>query len=189
VSRRGYAAVTVDDLARRAHMSLSTVYSLFRGGKEEILLGTYDAGVAQGEAIAMPAYARHAESWPHAVRAAIDALLCYLAGDPAWARMSIVETLAGGDRAMERSDRVIDSYAVLLEPGLERNPSLEPIALEATAGAVYTLIYEQVLSDPTRLCEILPLCTYVALAPFVGPEEALAVANGGERRRARVERS
>lgn len=180
VSERGYAAVTVDDLARRAQMSLRTLYSLFDGGKEEILLATYDAGVAQGNAVAIPAYERH-DSWPDAVRAALEALLTYLSGDPAWARMSIVETLAGGERAMERSDRVIDSYAALLEPGLERNPGLEPIALEATAGAVYTLVYQQVLGDPKRLCTILPLCTYVALAPFVGRDEALAVANGGGR--------
>ena len=186
VAERGYGAVTIDDLARRAQMSLQTVYSLF-AGKEEILLATYDAGVAQGEAIVMPAYARHLDSWPHAVRAGLEALLCHLAGDPAWARMSIVETLGGGSPSMERTDRVINTYATLLEPGLEHNPDLGPIALEASAGAIYTLIYEQVLrADPRRLPEPLPLCTYVALAPFVGPDEALAVADCGSRTRRRT---
>jgi len=185
IAERGYAAVTIDDLARRAAMSLQTVYALF-GGKEEVLLATYDAGAAQTEAVALPAFARQS-SWPHGVRCALEALLSFLAGDPAWARMAVVETLAGGERAMERSDSVIDSYIAILAPGLERNPTLGSIALEATAGAIYTLVYEQVLRDPTRLCEILPLCTYVALAPFTGPAEALAVANdGGPRGRPRA---
>jgi hypothetical protein len=46
------------------------------------------------------------------------------------------------------------------------------------------MIYEQVRRGAIRnLQELAPLATYMALAPFIGVEEACAVANGDGRGR------
>ena len=72
---------------------------------------------------------------------------------------------------------------VLLGHGYELNPEASPIAAEAIGGAIYALTYDQVLKDgPESLPEIAPLATYIALTPFLGPEQAVRVANGDARR-------
>lgn len=180
VSERGYQAATIEGIAARASASTHTFYKHFTS-KADALEAGYDAAVAQALAITQPAFAR-APDWPHAVRAALQALLTFLAGNPAWARTAIVESLAAGATLMERSDRTVDAFAALLEPGLERAPDIGQVATEATAGAIHVLVYDQVVKvGPARLLEILPACVFVGLAPFVGTEHALAIANDGAR--------
>ena len=40
IARRGMAKTTVDDVAAASGVSRATIYRLFPGGKEEVLLGT-----------------------------------------------------------------------------------------------------------------------------------------------------
>jgi hypothetical protein len=68
----------------------------------------------------------------------------------------------------------------IIQPGFEQAPDTPAIAGEAIGGAIYALIYEQVRRrGAAHLSQILPAVTYVALAPFVGAPEAVAVANKG----------
>ncbi len=58
------------------------------------------------------------------------------------------------------------------------------IASEAIGGAIFDLVYDHVRDrDASRLLELLPVLTFVALAPFVGSDAAAAVANERSRRR------
>jgi hypothetical protein len=44
---------------------------------------------------------------------------------------------------------------------------------ETLAGGLYTLAYRRIRdSGPESLPSLAPLCTYIALSPFIGPEEA-----------------
>jgi len=44
---------------------------------------------------------------------------------------------------------------------------------------VYTLAYRAVREKgTTALPQLTPICTYIALAPFIGPQEACDVAKG-----------
>jgi hypothetical protein len=53
------------------------------------------------------------------------------------------------------------------------------VSAEAVAATVYALLREQVRSDgPESLGAVIPLATYITLVTFVGPDRALAVANG-----------
>ena len=186
ISERGYQHTTIDGIATRAGASVHTFYRNF-DGKESALAAAYDTGLVQSLALIQPAFER-AVDWPHGVRAALRALLCFLAGNPAWTRTAILESPAAGAAMMARADDAIDRFASILEPGLEwAAPDLSAVAVEASAGAIYALIYEHVRKPgPARLLEILPLCTFVGLAPFVGAELALAIANDGERSDRRV---
>ena len=180
IAERGYLATTIEGIAARAGASVHTFYNQFES-KEAALAAAYDTGLAQSFALVQPAFER-AVDWPHALRAALQALLHFLAGNPAWTTTAIRESPAAGAALMARSDQAIDTFAALVRPGLEQAPALGEVAVEATAGAVYALIYTQVRTvGPSRLLEILPACTYVGLAPFVGEAQALAVANRGER--------
>jgi len=180
VAEKGYQAMTVNDIASRASISLSTFYSHF-SDKEEAMLATVDSGSAQMLATTLPAF-RRAPDWAHAVRGGLGAMLAFCAAEPDFTKLGAIEVYAAGRRVLERRDEVIAGMEALLAPGYELNSDASPIAGEAIGGAIYALIYDQVRRGATEnLQELAPLATYVALVPFVGPETACAVANGDGR--------
>jgi AcrR family transcriptional regulator len=181
VAEKGYPAMTLDDIVKSASASLTTFYQHF-DGKEEAFLAAYDTAMAQATAAAMPPY-RWSRSWPLAVRAALEAFLSFLAAEPRWARLTMVDVLTAGAPGLEHRDRAFGLFEEVLQPGLEQAPDVSPIAVEAVGGAIHGLIYEQIRRrGAEHLLQILPTATFVALAPFVGPEEAIAVANKGASR-------
>jgi AcrR family transcriptional regulator len=182
VAEKGYQAMTVSDVASRASISLSTFYSHF-ADKEEAMLAAVDSGSSQMLATTLPAF-RRASSWPQAVRGAFGAMFAFCAAEPDFTKLGAVEVYAAGRQVLERRDQVIEGMEALLVPGYQLNPDASPVAGEAIGGAIYSMIYEQVRRGAARsLQELAPLATYVTLAPFIGAEEACAVANGDGRNR------
>lgn len=182
VAEKGYPAMTVNDVASRASISLSTFYSHF-ADKEEAMLAAVDSGSAQMLATTLPAF-RRAGDWAHAVRAAFGAMFAFCAAEPDFTKLGAIDVYAAGHRVLERRDQVIEGMEALLVPGYQANPDVSPIAGEAIGGAIYSLIYEQVRRGAVdHLQELAPLATYVTLAPFIGGEEACAIANGDGRAR------
>lgn len=182
VADKGYPAMTVGDIAARASISLSTFYANF-ADKEDAMLAAIDSGASQMLATTLPAF-RRAPDWPHAVHGALAAMLAFCAAEPAYTRLGAVDVYAAGGRALEQRDQVMKGMEMLLAPGYERRPDASPIAAEAIGGAIYALIYERVKRGETEsVQEIGPMATYVALAPFLGAEEACAIANGDARGR------
>jgi hypothetical protein len=133
---------------------------------------------AQVMALAVPA-ARRAGDWQQGVRALYEAICAYFVAEPAMAQLATVGVYGAGPRALARRDRVIDSLAAMLAPGFEENPSAPAVSAEAIASTVYALMREQVRSGgPESLGAVVPLATYITLVTFIGPDRALAVANG-----------
>jgi hypothetical protein len=129
------------------------------------------------------AYEQPELDWPQRVRAAIRALLAFLAARPAYARMCIVEVLAAGEPAIERYNSAVRVLAGLLDEGRDQLTSAEEVPA-SMAGAVIEgaafLIREQVLAGRTeRLETLLPDITYAALVPYLGQDEALGAAEAG----------
>lgn len=182
IAERGYQATTIAQIAQAAHVSVRTFGSHF-DGKADVMAAAFDRGQARMLAAALPA-ARRAKSWPEAVRAAIYAMLAYLAGDPEFARLGLVEVYSAGAAILERRDRTIETLQELLGPGYELAPQLTPVTGEGIGGAIYAMLYDQVHAHGAGSIEaIAPLSTFIALAPFLGAEEACVVA-GGERAKA-----
>lgn len=182
IAEKGYAAMSTDDIAARASISLSTFYENF-ADKRDAVLAALEMSGAQVMALAVPA-ARRAGSWQEGVRALYEAICAYFAAEPEMARLAMVGVFGAGPKALSRRDRVIGSLAAMLAPGFEESPEVPAIAAEAAAATAYALMCEQVRrAGPESLPQVVPLATYVTLAGFVGPERALAVANGEGRRR------
>jgi AcrR family transcriptional regulator len=178
VAEKGYPAMTLDDIVKNASASLTTFYQHF-DGKEEAFLAAYNTALAQATAAAMPPY-RWSRSWPGAVRAALEAFLSFFAAEPLWARIAMVDVLTAGPRALEHRDRTIGLFEEILRPGFDEAPDVSPLAPEAIGGAVYALMRAQInRRGAEHLSQVLPAATFVALAPFLGAEEAVAVANKG----------
>ncbi|MGA8744427.1 MAG: TetR/AcrR family transcriptional regulator [Solirubrobacterales bacterium] len=176
-AEKGYAATTVDEVVKRAGMSATTFYANFRG-KEDAMMAAIDSAGAQMVAVVVPVF-RRAPDWPHAMRAGFGALFSFLASRPALARLVIMEAYAAGPAALARRSEALASLRGLIEIGYERSPAAAPIATEVITGGIYTLAYRKIQSEgPAALPHLAPICAYIALSPFIGPEEACEVANG-----------
>jgi AcrR family transcriptional regulator len=176
LAEKGYGAMSTDDIAAAASISLSTFYAHFED-KQGAVLGALEMSGAQVTALGVRA-ARRAGDWRQGVRAFYEAICTYFAAEPEIARMAMVDVYGAGPRALKRRDRVIDALCAMLAPGLSENPDAPAISAEAVGACVYALLREQVRrKGPESLPGIVPLATYLTLVGFLGAEEAVAIAN------------
>jgi AcrR family transcriptional regulator len=181
VAEKGYGQMSTDDVAARAAISLSTFYAQY-ADKHDAVLGALEMGGAQITALAVPA-ARRAAHWEEGVRELYEAICAYFVAEPAMARLLLVGVYGAGKRARARRDRVIDSLTAMLAPAFAANPGAPAESAEAIGATVYALMREQARREgPENLPAVVPLATYITLVGFVGPDRALAVANGKGRR-------
>jgi AcrR family transcriptional regulator len=172
----GYGRASVPVVARLAGVSRKTFYEQF-ADREDCFLAAYDAILAQFLERVIAAYGQTELEWPDRLRAAIEALLAFLASEPAFARMCLVEVLAAGPRALERYVGAVGGLAELLAEGRGRVRAAEEppedIATDVIEGGAF-LIREQILAGRTEeLRTLLPDILYATLVPYLGPEEAL----------------
>jgi len=178
VVEKGYAATTIADVARRAHISQSTFYKHFRD-KADALEAALDSSGAQMLAAALPAVRRE-PAWPGAVRVALEALCAFMAAEPVFARLREVEVYAVGPEAVAQRDRargeIVEMLANVAEAESVRQ-DFDPIAVEATLGTFQALLYSRIHAGRLKdLAEVPPTVTYLALAPVLGAEEAWELA-------------
>ncbi|HEU4737914.1 MAG TPA: TetR/AcrR family transcriptional regulator [Solirubrobacterales bacterium] len=184
VAENGYMDATIDEVLKRGQMSASTFYAHF-DGKEDAMLAAIDTACAQTIAAMAPAFARH-DDWTDGIRAAYGGMLNFLASRPALARLISVEVYAAGSAAIERRDRGLQPFDVLVANNTSAWHQMPPVVYESIRGAFHSLLYKTVHdSGAESLPQLAPVCTYLTLFPFVGAEGACAAANGaGKSRRA-----
>ena len=178
VAEKGYPATTVAEIVDRASTSQRTFYEHF-ANKEEALLAALDSGSAQMLATVLPAFRRGAELGARRSRPPTRRCSASAPKSPSTRRLGAVEMYAAGKRALQTRDTIMEGLEALLPPGYELAPDTPPIAAEAIGGAIYALIYDQVKAKgPESMPELVPMATYMTLAPFLGAEDAFALANG-----------
>src|SRR5215213_426796 len=91
---RSFGEARVADVLERAAISRKTFYEQF-ADKEACFLAAYDAASVRIRD-AVRAAAREHDSWDDSVRAGIEALLGFLATEPALARLLVVEVTGAG---------------------------------------------------------------------------------------------
>jgi AcrR family transcriptional regulator len=169
-------------------VSLQAFYEHF-ADKEDAFLVAYEIGHAKALACAERAYAAAGE-WQLGVRAGLAALFGFLAEEPAFARLALVDALVATARTAERANLGVAAFAKMLVPRVDEAPgrgAVSPVTIEAIAGGIFDLCLHYAFQGRIgELPELVPSATYIALAPFVGNKEAARVATGmpGKRRRA-----
>jgi len=177
VAEKGYPDTTVAEVVERASTSQRTFYEHFKN-KEDAIVAALDSGSSHMLAAALPAF-RRAPDWKHAVHDTIEAMFCWGAEEPEYARMGGKEMYAAGKRALDQREVVTEGMEGLLAPGYELKPDTPPIAAEAVGGALYELLYDHVnKKGPETLPDLVPTLVYVTLAPFLEAEDAYEVAVG-----------
>jgi AcrR family transcriptional regulator len=171
---RGYRAVTVADIVRRAGIARNTFYDNF-SSKEDCFLATQDFAVEEALKRVVDA-AAEIDGWEARLAAGLGAFLGYVASEPALARTCIVEALSAGDAAQERYEQSLQSFVPLLRIGREDSPHGDelPETLEETIiGGIFWVIYQRIVLGETEKIEaLLPDLVDFALTPYIGAESA-----------------
>ena len=167
---KGYGATTIPEIVQEAAVSVQAFYEHF-SGKEDAFLVAYEIGHRKALAIVERAYESQ-EDWPTAVRTAIAVLLEFLASEPAYAHLALIDTLTASPKAAAVAHDGMSAYAAMLEPGLQLNVNGNPptaISVEATACALFELCFVYVATERTRdLPSLLEVAGDIALRPFLG---------------------
>jgi len=183
LSEQAYAETTMEQVAKRAGMSVRTLYANF-AGREELMLAAIDSAGAQAVAAALPAYRRQ-PSPPEGVRGALAALLGLLASRPNLAHLLLFAAYEGGGPALRRRAEALRPLETLLaRTAPTALPIPRGILAEALLGGVLWLARRRMSeAGPGALAGLTAICTYIALAPTLGAEQATAAAEGKSYRR------
>jgi AcrR family transcriptional regulator len=176
VAKRGYNAVTVELIVKRAKVSFKTFYAQF-AGKEECFLELFDSTVAMvGEEIADALAAEPEAPWPQQVALALRTLFAAIVADPVLARACLVESLTAGPLLAARYEEMLRR----VEPSLRRGRELSPLGAElpdtledALSGGVLWIPYQRLISgEVDRVEALLPEAIEFVLRPYLGEAEA-----------------
>jgi AcrR family transcriptional regulator len=169
-SLAGFAEMSVEDIIVTAGVSRRTFYDNFKD-KEEAFLAAYDAIVEQLVARVQEAFAA-ADTFPARVRDCLAAFLQFLANEPRFAEMCIVEVFAAGPPALQRRNAVMVGFAELIRAAAEElSDSRRPpqLTAETIVGGIYEVVYSRVLQGETeRLLELQNDLAYSVMLPYLG---------------------
>ena len=183
IAENGYAGTTIAHITRHAAVSRRTFYEHF-ASKDECFVAAYDTVMAELRERVGQAFEEE-DDWPHAVRAGIAAMLRFLAAEPNLARLCMVEALVAGPVVVERYDSAIQSFVPYFQTGREgRSPEvlarLSPTTEEALVGGMMSLISRRIIAGKAAELEtLLPDLVEFTLTPYLGSDEAVAVAREG----------
>jgi AcrR family transcriptional regulator len=177
---RGYRAVTVANIVRRAGIARNTFYENF-SSKEDCFLATQQFAAKEAIGRVVDAASR-VESWPERVEAGLAAFLQYVASEPALARTCMVEALSAGPASVERYEQSLQAFVPLFRIGRTVSPHGDklPGTLEETIiGGIFWIIYQRIiLGETERIERLLPELVEFALTPYLGPESARRASRG-----------
>jgi AcrR family transcriptional regulator len=176
MSEDGYKALTITDIAQRGQVSLTTFYDRFEG-KDEAVIAALRRSVNRVIEVAGPAF-RAAPDWPHAIAAAIDAFFAYLVVEQPFARFGGVDVHLGSPIVVDVRDQLVTMAQAFVAEGYREHGEVPPIVAEAFGSALDALLFDQIANwGSTRLYDAAPTAIYLVLVPFVGVDEACAIAN------------
>ena len=184
-SAAGYVAMSVEDIVVTSGVSRRTFYDNFRG-KEDVYLAAYDEVSKQLLTRVYAAY-EAADGLVARVRDSLNAFLTFVAEEPAFADMCIVEVMAAGPTAIERRNRTMEAFSRMIEKAAaeELPKSKLPPALtaETLVGGIYEVVYSRVLQGRGgELPDLLPDLLFSVLLPYVGQETATSLLKNERRR-------
>ena len=177
----GYDQLTPGRIAREAGVREATFEELFQSTEQCFLDALDRLGL---EALVCAARASQASDDRLAgVHRGMVALMERIASDPVLVRVAFVEIFALGPAGIERRERLLGKCTDMLARSVPRSRRPSELVVEASIGAIWGNLHHHVTRGACgRLPELAGYATYLALAPAIGGEAALAaiLAGAGE---------
>lgn len=187
VAKRGYRNTSVDHIVKAARVGSVSFYELYEG-KEDCFLAAFDRIVAESVEAVAEAIAE-ANGWPEEMAVGLACLRDLIVAEPRRARIALVEVQAAGPRAYARYKEAVDQAAPKLREGREfsQEAAALPSALEeAILGGILWIAHQRLVKGELDAGNVLLEETIqIALAPYLGDEEAKRLAAAAPRNRAR----
>jgi AcrR family transcriptional regulator len=186
---QAFAATTMEQVAKRAGMSVRTLYANFEG-RQDLMLAAVDSAGAQVVAASLPA-SRRQSSPPEGIRVALAAMLGLFASRPNLAHLLLEAVYEGGAPALRRRRESLQPLETLLtRVAPDHSQMTRGLVAEALLGGILWLARRRSQeSGSGSLLGLAPIVTYIALAPTLGPEQATAAAEGKSYRRSAPEQT
>jgi AcrR family transcriptional regulator len=180
VAQHGYHDATITQVAAAAGVSRRTFYPYY-SSKEECFFDTYDV-IAQHLRDAIRESTAGLEDWPDLVRAKFAVTLDFFAANPDLARFLMIAPTRAGEEIAARYRRAIGNTLAELTAGMPPPPATRApsqAVQHSLIGGIAALIVNKVQAgEGERLPELLPDLLELALAPYLGREEAVRYARG-----------
>jgi AcrR family transcriptional regulator len=179
VAEKGFAGLTIPEIASRANVSHETFYEMYPT-KHDAFLGTQKVGLHQALRVTAEAYEAREADWHEGVAAGIDALTEFVCSEPAHAHLTLVDTFGASPAAIEIRESALGAFTGYLRPGFEHAPEqieVPQIAAEAVAGGIWQVLHHYIEHERMHeLPDAAPQLVYLTLNPFTGPELAAETA-------------
>jgi AcrR family transcriptional regulator len=174
VREKGYRDITVADIVGAAGVSRRGFYNEF-SSKAHAFMAAYEYGFERTVAACAPAFFTPAV-WPERVWRGAHAFTGFLSREPLLAYLGFVECYALGPGFAARVHDMQLAFTLLLEEGYRQRPQGRRLSRACSHLAAAT-IFEAGFQASRRSASIFlrrlqPLAVYIALAPFIGLEEA-----------------
>jgi AcrR family transcriptional regulator len=186
VAQKGYAATRVVDITDYAGVSRKTFYELFTD-KEACFLAAYDAITALLMDKLARALQAAEDTWEAKVHALLGEFLGFLAAEPAFARMCIVEVLGSGPRGLARRDAAIEAFFPIVDQVPRKQagsetwlPKVTPVFI---TGGILEVVYAAIRRGETEsLPDLEEDITRLAFRAYLYHKEWARVADLGPQR-------
>lgn len=169
-SETGYAAVSVEDMTRRASVEMRTFYRMF-AGKQEAFAALAEVYFQHMMALTAGAFFSD-RGWPERVLEAKLALAGCIEANPAVARACFVEGHAGERDGGERVEQLTRAFTMFLSEGqhlCNGRGGGSRLGQEAIAHANFELVYRQARASASpKMAGVVGHSVHLCLAPFIG---------------------
>jgi AcrR family transcriptional regulator len=171
---KSYRAVTVADIAAVAGVSRRAFYTLFQS-KADVFIAAYEHAFQQALAAFTPAFFTP-RKWPERIWHGALAFTSFFASEPLFAYLGFVECYAIGPGFASRVHDTQLAFTLFLEDGYQQRPEAQSPSRASsalTATAIFELGFQASRRSPSvYLRPMQPLAVFIALAPFIGANDA-----------------
>lgn len=171
-SEGGYEATKIADIVRRAAVARKTLYDNF-DGKEDLFLSAIDATTTEMRELVEDACAQ-ASSREAGIVAGLEALLEFVAENPAAARMCMVEAISATPGSARLYDAAVRDFVELFRKSAPPDADLPETIEESLVGGVAWIVQLQIRrGEAEQAPELLPELSQFVLSPYLGVGEVV----------------
>jgi AcrR family transcriptional regulator len=165
---QGYEATKIADIVRQAAVARKTLYDNF-DGKEDLFLSAVNGALTEMRVVAEEACAAQNGSPAGAIVAGLEALLEFIAANPAASRMCMVEAISATPSSARLYDAAMHDFVKLLRGSAPTDADLPETIEESLVGGVAWILQLQIRrGDTERAVELLPELSQFVLSPYLG---------------------
>jgi AcrR family transcriptional regulator len=175
-AEQGYLALTAEAIAARAGLPLGVFRAQF-DGKDDAFIVALELGHMRGRAIVERARS-DASNWAEGARAATYALLEFLASEPQFTKLALLDAPLAGSDIARRARENIAAYAHTLFEGVSWRRTLPKITPAACINGLLESSYPDTSQGHLSRDAVI-LSTFFVLAPFIGVANAAEMSAGG----------